>query len=537
MDMPLHTEIVASGAWAVTAPHALATQAGAEILARGGNAIEAALAVSAALTVVYPHMNSLGGDAFWLIADSDGGLRGLDGAGPAGAAVNAEVYLSQGYTQLPERGPLAANTVPGLLSTWEAAYAYSRAAWNGRQPWAGLLERALGFAADGFSASRSQRSMLAQALPALQGSRRFLDHFLPRGEMPAAGGSFQQPALARTLEELQTHGAESFYRGALAGRIAQGLRAEGSLLTQDDLAAYRCRWVEPIGVPYSTGRLVNLPPPTQGVASLMVLAVMDRHGLAGMDPRGADYIHLAVEATKRVFRLRDRYVADPDFNPVPVAEWLSPAYLDRLAAGIDMRRAQPWPEGIGPGGTAWFGVMDAQGRAVSVIQSLYFEFGSGVVAGDTGILWQNRGCSFSLVQDHVNALRPGKRPFHTLNPAMYLEQGRPVLVYGTMGGEGQPQTQAALVTRAHDFALPLAEVLDSPRWLLGRTWGESSASLKLERRFDEGVYAELSRRGHKVERVPAYSSLMGHAGMIRRSGPGSIEAAADPRGDGAALAG
>ena len=525
-----------TGVWAVTAPHALATQAGAEILDRGGNAIEAALAVSATLTVVYPHMNSLGGDAFWLIADGDGGLRGLDGAGPAGTAVTAEAYQSRGYARIPERGPLAANTVPGLLSTWEAAYIYSCTAWQGRQPWAGLLARALRFAADGFPASPSQRAMLAQSLPALQGSQRFLDHFLPGGEMPAVGSPFRQPALARTLEEIQAHGAESFYRGALAGRIARGLRAEGSLLTQDDLAAYRCRWVEPIGVPYSTGRLVNLPPPTQGVASLMVLAVMERHGLAGMDHLGADYIHLAVEATKRVFRLRDRDVADPDFHPVPVTEWLSPAFLDRLAAGIDMRRAQPWPAGIGPGGTVWFGVMDARGRAVSVIQSLYFEFGSGVIAGDTGILWQNRGCGFSLSQDHVNALRPGKRPFHTLNPAMYLEQGGPALVYGTMGGEGQPQTQAALVTRAHDFSLPLAEVLDSPRWLLGRTWGEASVSLKLERRFDEGVYAELARRGHQVEWVAPYSSLMGHAGMIRRSGAG-IEAMADPRSDGAALTG
>lgn len=518
----------------VTSPHHLATAAGQAVLEAGGNAIEAALAVGSTLSVVYPHMNSLGGDGFWLLCDEAGNLTGLDGAGPAGMACTPDVYAAHGLDAIPARGPHAANTVAGLVSVWGAAHALSRTQWNGRLDWQEVLDPAHDHAEQGFTCSASQGSFLTQKWDELGGFDTLTGIYAPDGQPTSAGSTFQQPQLAESLRLLQRDGADGFYRGELGRRVAQGLAAAGSLLSADDLAAFQCRQVDPISVPYRNGLAVNMPPPTQGLASLLILGQLDHFELARHPHLSADYVHLVVEATKQAFRLRDRHVADPDHVDVPLAELLAPAAIAELAKAIDMTRAAPWGTGVGPADTVWFGVVDAKGRAVSAIQSIYHEYGSGVVAGETGIIWQNRGASFSLDPRHANVLKPGKRPFHTLNPAMYLEAGRPRLVYGTMGGDGQPQTQAAVATRALDYRLPLSEVLDSPRWLLGRTWGQSSDSLKLESRFAPEVFDELARRGHTVERVEGYAQMMGHAGVIRVRDDGVFEAASDPRSDGAA---
>ncbi|WP_231940890.1 gamma-glutamyltransferase [Acidihalobacter aeolianus] len=524
----------------VTAPNALASEVGAAILARGGNAIEAAIAVAAAIAVVYPHMNSLGGDAFWLIANGKD-VRGLAGAGQAGAAYSPDHYASAGLNAMPVRGGLAAVTVAGAVGSWGEAYRLSRESWAGRLSWAELLEPARRFAEQGFPVSRSHASILQERLDALRELPGFSRTFLIDGEVPAGGTTWRQPDLAETLGELQRDGAECFYRGSLGERLAAGLRDAGSLLRPDDLAGCRPEWVEPLRLDYARGTLLNLPPPTQGIASLMLLGLMERAGIAEMDPEGDAYVHHAIEATKLAFALRDRYVGDPAFVEVPVGELLNPEYLDRLCTGIDPGRAQPTPVVPGPGDTVWFGVVDAQGRAVSMIQSIYYEFGCGVVAGNTGVVWNNRGCGFVLTPGHPNLLAPGKRPFHTLNPAMYLERGVPRLVYGTMGGDGQPQTQAAILTRALDFGYAPEAAVAAPRWLFGRTWGESVAGVRLEHRFDPAVKAGLERRGHRdVSWAPRYADIMGHAGLIRidRGRDGGLElwAGADPRSDGAALA-
>ena len=518
----------------VTSPHFLATAAGKAVLAAGGNAIEAALAVGATLSVVYPHMNSLGGDGFWLLCDKSGNLTGLDGAGPAGKAYDRGFYSRQGLSAIPARGAHAANTVAGLVSVWGAAHAFSRTRWDGRLSWQDVLEPACGHAEQGFACSASQGDFLTQKWAELGGFQNLTDVYSPNGQPTPASTNFRQPQLAESLRLLQRDGADSFYRGELGRRVAQGLADSGSLLSAEDLAAFNCRKVDPISVRYRNGLAVNMPPPTQGLASLLILGQLDHFYLARHSHLSADYVHLVVEATKQAFLLRDRHVADPDHVAVPVAELLASAATADLADAIDVSRAAPWGRGVGPADTVWFGVVDAKGRAVSAIQSIYHEYGSGVVAGETGIIWQNRGASFSLDPRHVNVLKPGKRPFHTLNPAMYLENGRPRLVYGTMGGDGQPQTQAAVATRALDYRLPLPEVLDSPRWLLGRTWGQSSDSLKLEGRFAPEVFDALVKRGHEVERVEDYAQMMGHAGVIRALDDGTCEAASDPRSDGAA---
>jgi len=528
------TRYAMSSRGVVTSPHHLATAAGKAVLDAGGNAVEAALAVGSTLSVVYPHMNSLGGDGFWLLCDQSGNLTGLDGAGPAGQAYDMGFYARQGLSAIPARGPHAANTVAGLVSVWGAAHAFSRSRWDGRFAWQDMFETAHGHAEQGFACSASQGNFLTQKWAEIGGLKNLTDIYAPDGRPTPSGAVFRQPQLAESLRLLQRDGAEGFYRGELGRRVAQGLADSGSLLSAEDLAAFHCRQVAPISVRYRNGLAVNMPPPTQGLASLLILGQLDHFYLARHPHLSADYVHLVVEATKQAFRLRDRHVADPDHVAVPVDELLSPTTTADLADAIDVSRAAPWGRGVGPADTVWFGVMDAKGRAVSAIQSIYHEYGSGVVAGETGIIWQNRGASFSLDPRHVNVLKPGKRPFHTLNPAMYLENGRPRLVYGTMGGDGQPQTQAAVATRALDYRLPLPDVLDSPRWLLGRTWGQSSDTLKLEGRFAPEVFDELAKRGHVVERVDDYSQMMGHAGVIRVLEDGACEAASDPRSDGAA---
>lgn len=527
----------------VSAPHALAAEAGAAILRQGGNAIEAGIAVGSTLAVVYPHMNGLGGDAFWLISDGDAhSVRGLAAAGPAGRHYSLELFRKRGLQNIPFRGGLSAMTVPGTVAGWGAAHAFSQKNWHGQQKWANLLESAYIHAACGFPLSPNQSNTLTRFAPVLLEQAGFARQYLPAGIVPQPGTHWSQHTLARTLGILAEQGAEAFYRGALSGQMIKGLRAAGSMLTDADLRAFKVRWVEPLRIPFGKGEAINLPPPTQGVASLMILSLLDRMRLSMDDHLGAELIHHSVEITKRVFQFRDQLITDPLFHQVDCAALLNDGFLDALALQVKPRMAMPCPDiGLAKGDTVWFGVVDAQGRMVSVIQSLYHEFGTGVVAGDTGVLWNNRGCAFTLEAGHVNSLEPGKRPFHTLNPAMYAERGRVQMAYGTMGGDGQPQTQAAIIMRAKYYGLALDEAIASPRWLYGRTWGNASAGLRLESRYSTNVFADLQRWGHQVTWVPNYSDLMGHAGIVawQDSGLGITTAlgAADPRSDGGVATG
>ncbi len=520
----------------VSAPHFLSAEAGANILRCGGNAIEAAIAVGSTLAVVYPHMNGLGGDAFWLISDGNAEtVRGLAAAGPAGQHYSTATFLDAHLHEIPFRGGRSALTVPGAVAGWGAAYEFSRNTWHGSLSWGDLLEAAYLYAARGFPISPNQSTTLARFAPDLREQPGFLQQYLPSGEVPTAGTLWTQHALSETLKTLAKEGADSFYQGELAETMIRGLRAAGSLLTEADMSAFKTDWVEPLRVAFGDGEAINFPAPTQGVASLMILSVLDRLKADLGDHLSADFIHYNVEITKQVFRWRDQVVADPYFHDFDLQQLLQDDFLTDIAALIQPGRVLPTPDiGIGDGDTVWFGVADAAGRTVSVIQSLYHEFGCGVMAGDTGVIWNNRGCAFSLKKEQINGLEPGKRPFHTLNPAMYAENGRVQMAYGSMGGDGQPQTQAAILMRAKHYGLSLEEAVASPRWLYGRTWGERSAGLRLEHRYPKQVYADLQRWGHSLSWVPDYSDVMGHAGIVRlRSGLGStFAAAADPRSDG-----
>lgn len=513
----------------VTSPHALASEAGREVLRAGGNAIEAAIAIGAVLSVTYPHFTGLGGDAFMVISDRAGNVRTLSGIGQAAARL-------PDYTgAIPVRGPGAALTTAASLAVWDKAYSLSRGAWGGRQGWSSLFSRAVEYAVNGFPITPSQQFWQTLRASELGGWAGFARVFMPRGRIPQAGEPFVQPELARSLERIATHGGREFYEGDLAARIAAGLKQAGSPLTLADLARTQAREEAPLRVAYRGGELLGLRPPTQGVATLEIMGILERFDLAGIPENSADYYHVLVEAVKLAFLDRDRYVADPDFVDVPVDRMLSAQTLDAHARRIRMDRAMPWPHTFKTGDTVYIGTADAQGNTVSMLQTVYFDWGSGVVAGDTGVLWHNRGASFSLDPKSPNVLRGGKRPFHTLNPGMYLKAGRPHLLYGTQGADGQPQTLAAVLTRLIDYGMDPLTALVRPRFLLGKTFSDSRDSLKLEEDAGTRVFGELASRGHQMSAIPAQSQLAGHPGAIRIEPNGRMTGAHDPRSDGRAL--
>ncbi|MFQ5937088.1 MAG: gamma-glutamyltransferase family protein [Acidiferrobacterales bacterium] len=518
---------------AVVAPHHLAAQAGLRVLRDGGNAIEAMVAAASTIAVVYPHMNSLGGDNFWLITDGHNAPIGIDACGGVAAAADVEFYRRQGHNEIPSRGPLAANTVAGAVSGWQQALDVSQR-WGGKLPVARLLEDAEHYARDGVPVTTSQHNNTVAKRAELENVPGFAASFLPNGEPPAVASVFKQPAFAQTLKELASRGLDDFYRGELARAISAELKQVGSPVNAEDLVRHHAREVQPLSVQLRAGTAYNMPPPTQGLVSRILLALFDRHGCTQAE--GFDYLHLMVEATKCAFRIRDKHVTDPAYMDVAPESFLTDKVLSDMLETIDRQKAAPWGSEAGGGDTVWLGAIDSAGRAVSFIQSIYWEFGSGVVLPGTGILWQNRGASFKLDEAALNLLKPGRKPFHTIQPAMALLKDGRVMVYGTMGGEGQPQTQAVIYTRYAQYGQELQAAVTGPRWLLGRTWGAPKTNVRIENRFPPEVIQALAQAGHDVEVVGPFDEVMGHAGAIVRHASGIIEGAADPRGDGGVAA-
>lgn len=514
------------------APHHLAAQSGLAILREGGNAVQAMVAAAATIAVVYPHMNALGGDGFWLIAEPGRAPFAIDASGPSAGIASRNFYHERGYHRaIPGRGPLAALTVAGTVHGWQTALTATTNT-SGSLPLSRLLADAIDYARDGIPVSPSQSKLTAEKLSQLSGVPGFDATFLTADRrVPAEGERLRQPRLAATLERLAAAGLDDFYRGELADAIAGDLNAAGSPIGREDLAGYRARVVEPLTLQLHRARVWNLPPPTQGLASLLILGLFDRLGVT--EANGFDHVHGLVEATKQAFLVRDRYITDPRWMTVAPQTLLADARLDAMTNGIDRRLALTWPHQAPPGDTVWLGCIDAAGRAVSFIQSLYWEFGSGLVLPATGVLWQNRGTAFSLDSENLQRLEPMRHPFHTLNPAMSrFDDGR-LMVYGTMGGEGQPQTQAAVFSRYAYFDQSLQQAVSAPRWLLGRTWGDlDKSTLKLEARFPQALIKELQAAGHDLEVVAAFDDIMGHAGALVRHPNGIIAGAADPRSDG-----
>jgi gamma-glutamyltranspeptidase/glutathione hydrolase len=515
----------------VVASHHLAAQAGLEVLRDGGNAVEAMVSAAATIGVVYPHMNGLGGDGFWLIHEPgrDAPLA-ISAIGAACAAVEPELYRRRGLDAIPTRGPLAANTVAATVAGWKAALDHAQG-WGAGLPLARLLEPAIHYARDGYPVSGAQHRGVADSRAELADVYGWADTFLNDGAVPETGGLFKQPALAETLARLAEAGLDDFYRGGLARTIAADLARAECPVSAADLAGQQVEVGAPLSLSLASGTAFNLPPPTQGVVSLILLGLFDRLAIEEAD--GFDHVHGAVEAVKRAFLVRNAQVTDPKYMTTTAEDLLGAETLDRLAAEIDRAHALPWPAPGLPGDTVWLAAGDAAGRVVSFIHSIYWHFGSAVVLRDTGIQWQNRGSSFSLDPEALQYLRPGRLPFHTNNPAMtYLNDGR-VMAYGAMGGDGQPQTQAAIFTRYALYGQGLQQAVTAPRWLLGRTWGDERDDLRVEGRFPPDLIAALRQAGHQVQVVADFDAVMGHAGALVSHPGGVLEGAGDPRSDGA----
>jgi gamma-glutamyltranspeptidase len=528
----------------VATPHVLASGAGVDALRRGGSAVDAAIAANAVLCVAYPHMAGLGGDAFALIQPPGGAVEALNASGPSASRATREFYERAGHTEdIPSRGPLAALTVPGAVDGWRQMHER-----HGRLPWAELFGDAIHLARSGYPVSRSMDQWYPTDAAMLAEDPGAAEVFLPGGRVPREGDRLVNPDLATSFELIAQQGARAgFYEGELAERLCAGV-AE-SPLEPDDFEKYSAFWVDPIETTYRGLRVLQMPPNTQGFTTLQILDLIEGYDVAGWGDSSAEYLHHIAEAVKLSFGDRDAWLTDARHHDIPLDQLLDKGYAAQRRELIDAKRSMTMGQvdsGI-PGGwsgerpipsgdTIYLSAVDDDGLVVSLIESIYHDFGSGVVAPGTGILMQNRGSFFSLDPEHHNRLEPDKLTFHTLAPGMVLhEDGTPYAAIGTMGGEGQPQTQVAMVTRLLDFGYDVQQAIEAPRWLMGRTWGVESQDLWLEGRIPDPVARELERRGQPVRMLADWHSDAGHAQAIRIDQDGFLEGGADPRSDGAAL--
>ncbi len=528
-----HTAMAMRGI--VSAPHHLAGQAGLAVLRDGGNAIEAAIAACAACTVVYPHMNGLGGDGFWLIFEPGKAPVCIDASGAAGCDASLAGYRARGLTAMPATGALAAATVAGVVSGWQAALDLS-ARWEGKLPLARLFEEAIHHADHGVACTK----LIAQALAERQASLMKQDGFAETfGQWNKSGKIQRQPGLARLLESLARTGLDDFYRGVVGQHLSEELRKLGCPISSTDLARHRSVRRRPLSMMTAGATLYSTPPPTQGLTTLMILGLFERLKIKNINGVGCDAIHGLVEASKLAYEIRDRHITDPAYMAVHASTYIADPVLDRMAREINPRASRAWDLPLKEGDTVWVGVIDGQGRAVIVIQSLRQAWGSGVVVGDFGLLWHNRAIGFSLDPTSANPLTPGRKPFHTLAPALARFKDGRIMPFGTMGGDGQPQTLAAIFSRYASFGQSLQQAITEPRWRLDPSRPSrhrSGGRLLLESRFGADIEVGLARLGHSIEMVDAFDSRMGHAGAVLRHENGLLEGAFDPRSDGGVAA-
>ncbi|HEX5691893.1 MAG TPA: gamma-glutamyltransferase family protein, partial [Roseiflexaceae bacterium] len=496
------------------------------MLQAGGTAVDAAVATAAALTVLEPIANGIGSDAFAIVWDGER-LHGLNGSGRAPAALTPEAVERAGHSQMPLHGWLTV-TVPGAPAAWQDLHARF-----GKLPFDQVLAPAIRYAEHGHPvASRIAQSWARGVAQAQARSGRMFDGFLPTfapgGAAPAAGEWFRSSGHARTLRLIAERGAREFYQGSIAEAIAAFASETGGLLTADDLAAHASTWVDPISVDYRGHTVWELPPNGQGMTALMALGMLEGLDLARHPRDSAAAYHLQIEAMKLAFADAYRYIADPEFAEVPVQGLLNRNYLAERCALIGDRAGSFGPGAPPRGGTVYLCAADGEGRMVSMIQSNFWGFGSGVVVPSWGISLQNRGNGFSLEDGHPNMLAPGKRPFHTIIPAFLMRDGKPVGPFGVMGGSMQPQGHTQVVVNTIDYGMNPQTALDAPRW---RVEGQNVfVELETPRPVIDGLIA----RGHPVQVVSDISGF-GRGQAIWRLDTGAYLAGGETRSDGGAV--
>jgi len=512
------------GSEGVATSHPLAAQAGLDMLARGGTAIDAALAAAMVLTVVEPTGNGIGSDAFALIWDGQQ-LHGLNASGRAPRAWTPERF--QGQSQMAERG-WESVTVPGAVSAWVAL-----SERFGTLDLAQLAAPAIAIARDGFRVSPIIARQWAMGAQLLQGQPGFAQAFMPGGAPPAAGRRYRNPAQADTLAMIAETAGKAFYEGSLAAAMADHAAAHGGGLSREDLAAHTADWVQPLDVAYGPLRVQQIPPNGQGIAGLMALSMLRARGLADLDPDSAQALHWQIESMKLAVADVARFVADPAAMQIGAQALLDSDYLAGRAALIDGARAQDFGHGRPPGhDTVYLCAADRAGRMISFIQSNYMGFGSGVVVPGTGISLQNRGSGFTLTPGHPNQVGPGKRPFHTIIPGFATDaEGRPRLAFGVMGGPMQPQGHVQMITRLVDAGQDVQTAIDAPRW---RVMG--GLEVAMEPSQAPQTLEALAAMGHRITTdAPGLAFGFGGAQMIWRFGDGDYVVGSDPRKDGQAV--
>jgi gamma-glutamyltranspeptidase/glutathione hydrolase len=530
MTGPVTSPATYSGRSTVYAPNAavatsqpLATTAALEIMQKGGNAIDAAVAAAAVLNVTEPHMTGMGGDMFAILwSAEEGRLVGLDASGKSGSKVDVDALVAEGAERVPSSGARAV-TVPGALSGWAALVET-----YGSMSLADVLAPAIRIAEEGFPVTPIIAQDWAGTVEKLRRNDGAASTFLIHGDAPAAGDWFRNPDLARTFRRVAEHGPGVFYGGELGAEIVAGLDELGGYLTLDDLANHEIRWVEPLSVDYRSYTLWELPPAGQGIAALQMLKILESFDFSGMRHNSAEYLHTLIEAKKLAHADLARYIADPDHMEVRPEALLDPAYLAARAELIDPTKAADRPD---PGRlmtdseTIYLTVADRLGNQISFINSIYDYFGSGVVVPGTGLMLQNRGAGFVMDEGHPNRIAPNKRPLHTIIPAFVTRDGAPWMSYGVMGGSMQPQGHVQVLLNMVEFGMDPQEAIDAARF---RHFSGRRVAIE---NLDPGVAAELEALGHELRSPDGVAFGGGQA--IRRLERGWA-AASDPRKDGMA---
>ncbi|HEY7490458.1 MAG TPA: gamma-glutamyltransferase [Candidatus Tectomicrobia bacterium] len=508
----------------------LATEAGVSILKKGGNAFDAAIATALTLGVVEPMSTGIGGDAFFLYScAADGKIYGVNGSGRCPRQLTLEALQQRGIAGVPQRG-LASVTVPGAVDAF--CEVHQR---HGALPFADLCEAAIHYASEGFPVSEIIASQWQRAVSLLSQYPTSARTYLLDGKAPQPGDVHRQPNLARTLRLLASEGREAFYRGEIAQRLVQFTQANGGFFELEDFANHTTEWVEPIRTDYRGHTVLELPPNGQGITALIALNILEGFDLAAMEYGSAAYYHVLIEATRQAFADRNRYVADPACAPVPIEGLLSKAYAAARRQEMALDRAGDY----GPGNplpfsnTVYVSCVDRARNAVSLIHSVFEGFGSGVVAGDTGICLQNRGAGFVADPAHPNVLAPGKRPLHTIIPAMILRDGQPWLCYGVMGADMQAQGHVQVAINMIDFDMTVQEALEAPRY---RTLG--GRLVALERAIPHAVRHALEAMGHELlpyGELPPGTPYGGGQAILIDHARGVLQGGSDHRKDGCAI--
>lgn len=522
----------------VSSAHPLASYAGVKVLQSGGNAADAAIATNAVLAVTQPHMCGLGGDLFYLTyMKKEERVTFLNGSGRAAKGATIDFYLNQGLSSIPPTGPLACVTVPGCVDAWGELHER-----YGSKSFKELIEPAADYALGGVPVSHNLSRSIREAVERVPCSE-WRKVFTPQGKVPLPGETLTQTDLGKTLRTIGEEGRAAFYSGDIAEKIAKSVSSRGGPLSVKDLSSHQSNWGEPVHTRYRDFDVYETAPNSQAITALIALNIVEEYDLRGLGFQTSEEIHVLVEASKMAYEDRDRFIGDPKFVHVPVKRLLSKEHSSSMAERIRLqgessngttRTTDSNSASKRPGDTTYFAVVDRDGNCVSCIQSLYANFGSGVVVEGTGVTLQNRGSYFSLNREHHNRLDPGKRTFHTLCASLTLKDDEPFLVFGSMGGDGQPQTHLQVFTSIFDHDVDIQEAIESPRWFLPGTIYEPRTGLHMERRFPADVIETLRKKGHAVTVEENFWDDAGHAQgiLIKR---GVKMGGADPRGDGAAI--